>query len=183
MVVLEGPRVRLRPLTPDDFATVFNWFRDPEIVAPYDRYFADSYEPFTRSLSDPALPADSLTPRFGIAPRAGPGLVGVVGHYSPHPVLETVEVWYIVGDRAARGHGYGKEAVRLLVDHLWATTSVGRVGITCDVENLASVRLAEGLGFRREGRLSAAFFHHGRWHDVFVYGLTRADGWPPQPGA
>jgi RimJ/RimL family protein N-acetyltransferase len=86
-----------------------------------------------------------------------------------------------MGDRATRGRGYGREAVRLLTDHLFRTTSVDRVGATCDVENLPSSRLAEGLGFRREGTLKGAFYHHGRWHDVYLYGVTRAE-WL-RPGA
>ena len=80
-----------------------------------------------------------------------------------------------MGDRAARGHGYGREAVGLLTDHLFRSTSVERVAATCDVENAASAKLVEGLGFRREGTFRNAFYHHGRWHDVYVYGVTRAE--------
>ncbi len=175
MTVLEGPSVRLRPLVPDDYATVFGWYNDPEVVAPFDRFSVDTMDSFVRSVEAAPTDRSSLAARFVVERKDPPGVVGFVGHYLPHPVLEYVDVWYVMGDRAARGKGYGREAVRLLVDHVYATSSVDRVGATCDVENAASYRLVEGLGFRREGTLRSALFHHARWHDVYVYGITRAE--------
>jgi RimJ/RimL family protein N-acetyltransferase len=180
MTVLEGRSVRLRPPVVDDYPLVFGWYNDPEVVAPYDRFAVDTMESFVASMD--AMPGDpaSLAPRFVVERRETPGVIGFVGYYSPHPVLEYIDVWYVMGDRAARGHGYGREAVRLLIDHVLAATSVERVGATCDVENEPSYRLVEGLGFRREGTLRSALFHHGRWHDVHVYGITRTE-WTSRP--
>jgi RimJ/RimL family protein N-acetyltransferase len=180
MAVLEGPTVRLRPLGRADYARIFPWYNDPEIVAPYDRFSVDTFEEFARSVESAPDDAASLAPRFAIERKAEGDVVGVVGHYRAHPVLEYIDVWYVLGDPQARGHGVGREAVGLLVDELFRTTSVERVGATCDVENVPSYRLVEGLGFRWEGTLRSALFHHGRWHDVRVYGVTRAE-WTARP--
>jgi RimJ/RimL family protein N-acetyltransferase len=183
MAVLEGTKVRLRPLAAEELHRVFDWYSDPEVVSPYDRFITDTFESFAQSVvSAPGEPA-SLAPRFAIEPRDAPGVVGVVGHFLAHPVLETTEVWYLIGEPAARGRGYGREAVGLLVDHLFRTTAVERVGITCDVENVPSCRLAEGLHFRREGTLRGALFHHSRWHDTYLYGITRAEWAARAPSA
>ncbi len=175
MAVLEGPTVRLRPLTPADYSGVFSWYNDPEIVAPFDRFALDTYEEFVRAVETAADDPASLAPRFAVERRAEGDVVGVVGSYRAHPVLEYLDVWYVLGDPRARGHGVGREAVSLLVAELFRTTPVERVGATCDVENVASYRLVEGLGFRWEGTLRSALFHHGRWHDVRVYGITRSE--------
>jgi RimJ/RimL family protein N-acetyltransferase len=175
MSVLEGASVRLRPLARSDYARVFPWYNDPEIVAPYDRFSVDSFEEFVRAVESAPDDPTALAPRFVVERRTEGDVVGVVGHYRAHPVLEYVDVWYVLGVPGARGHGLGREAVGLLVDHLYRTTSVERVGATCDVENVASYRLVERLGFRWEGTLRAALFHHGRWHDVRVYGVTRTE--------
>jgi ribosomal-protein-alanine N-acetyltransferase len=171
----EGRNVRLRPPAPADYPLLYSWFSDPEVVAPYDRFLSESYDEFVRSMAGNENDPASLVPRFVIERTDPPGAVGVVGHFLAHPVLETIEVWYIVGDRDARGKGYGRQAVELLTDHLFRTTSVERVAATSDVDNAASCRLVEGLGFRREGTLRRAFYHHARWHDVHVFGITRAD--------
>ena len=175
MDALEGRSVRLRPLTAADRESVFAWYNDPEIVAPYDRFATDTFDEFVRAVEGAPNDPTSLAPRFGIAPRDAGAVVGVVGHYRPHPVLETIDVWYVIGRPEARGHGFGREAVGLLVDHLFRTETVERVGATCDVENVPSVRLLEGLGFRREGTMRSALYHHAGWHDIHLYGLTRAE--------
>ncbi len=175
MNLLEGPTVRLRPLGTNDYSRLFAWYDDPEIVAPFDRFLVDDPESFRRSIESAADDPTSLAPRYGIERRKEQDLVGTVGHYRAHPVLEYVDVWYLLGEPSARGRGIGRESVGLLVDHLFRTTAVERVGATCDVENVASFRLAEGLGLRQEGTLRSALYHHGRWHDVLVYGITRAE--------
>jgi len=175
MTVLEGAHVRLRPLGPADIPSVFAWYNDPETVAPFDRFSVDTFDGFSQAVASAAHDPTSLAPRFAVERKDEGNIVGVVGHYRAHPVLEYIDVWYILGDRAARGRGFGRESVRLLVDHLFATESPERVGATCDVENVASYRLLEGLGFRLEGTLRSALFHHGRWHDVRVYGVIRAE--------
>jgi RimJ/RimL family protein N-acetyltransferase len=180
---LEGPKVRLRPLVPSDYPLAFGWFNDPEVVAPYDRFSVDTMESFVTAVESAPDDTRSLAPRYVVERRETPGPIGFVGHYEAHPVLEYLDVWYVLGDRTTRGKGFGREAVRLLVDHLYDSTSVERIGATCDVDNTASYRLVEGLGFLREGTLRSALFHHGRWHDVYVYGLTRTE-WRarPRPG-
>jgi ribosomal-protein-alanine N-acetyltransferase len=183
MPELEGPNVRLRRLRAEDAPTLFPWYNDPEIVAPFDRFGVDSYDDFVRSLESAAGDPASLAPRYGVERRAERDLVGVVGHYRAHPVLESVDIWYVLGRREARGRGLGKEAVGLLVDQLFRAESLARIGATCDVENVPSVRLLEGLGFRREGTLRSILFHHGRWHDVYVYGVTRAEWTARRPAA
>lgn len=175
MTVLEGPSVRLRPPLPADYPAVFGWYNDPEVVAPYDRFSVDTMDSFVHAVEAAPTDPTSLAPRFVVERRESPGPIGFVGHYVAHPVLEYIDVWYVLGDRAARGKGYGTEAVRLLVQHLYDATSVERVGATCDVDNAPSYRLLEGLGFRREGTLRSALFHHGRWHDVYVYGIIRSE--------
>jgi RimJ/RimL family protein N-acetyltransferase len=173
---LEGPRVRLRPVMPRDAKRTFSWYNDPEIVAPYDRFSVDTFEEFERSIQTAADDPTSLAPRFVVALLDGDVPIGLVGHYVPHPVLETLDVWYVIGDRQVRRKGYATEAVGLLLDHLFATTPLPRLGATVDVDNQPSVELLERLGFKREGVLRSALFHHARWHDIAVYGIMR-DEW------
>lgn len=173
--VLTGPRVRLRPPVAADVPFLFPWINDPERVAPFDRFSVDTVESFAASLSDSDDDLQSLAPRYVVERKDDGTRLGVVGYYSAHPVLTLLDVWYILGVTEERGKGYGREAVGLLVDQLFRALPVDRVGATCDVENLPSARLVEGLGFRREGTLRSALHHHGRWHDVLVFGITRRE--------
>ncbi len=178
--VLEGPSVRLRPPRSADLLTLFGWYNDPETVAPFDRFAVDRFDDFAASVEAAASDPRSLAPRFVVERKVGGQVIGFVGHYQAHPVLTLTDVWYVLGERQSRGKGYGREAVGLLVDYLFHDRDVPRVGATCDTSNEPSYHLLERRGFRREGTLRSALFHHNRWHDVALYGITREE-WAARP--
>jgi RimJ/RimL family protein N-acetyltransferase len=69
----------------------------------------------------------------------------------------------------------------------WSTTTHGnriykatRIFATCAVEHGASARVLEKAGLRRRTVLHHYKEAKGRWWDMWLYDLTRAD-WQPQP--
>ncbi len=172
---LEGPRLRLREPRVEDHLTLFRWYNDPEIVAPFDRFSVDRFSEFEEALRDASADPTSTAPRFVLERKSDGRLLGFAGYYRAHRVLTLWDVWYVLGDPSARGQGYASEGVAVLVDFLFRELHLQRVGATCDIENVASSRLLERVGFHREGTLRDAFFHHARWHDAFVYGVTLDD--------
>jgi RimJ/RimL family protein N-acetyltransferase len=179
---VEGPQLRLRVPRAEDLPLLFDWYNDPERVAPFDRFGVDTYEGFRRAVAEAPASPDSLAPRFVLERRSDGRLLGFVGYYRAHPVLSILDVWYVMGEPSERGKGYGSEGVGLLLDFLFRSQPLERVGATCAIENAASVRLLERLGFRREGTLARTLFHHGAWHDTHVYGITRAE-WARRSGS
>jgi [ribosomal protein S5]-alanine N-acetyltransferase len=177
---LEGRKVRLRPPAAEDLPAIFAWYLDPELVSPFDRYSTDTFDHLADSVRSAPEDPSSLAPRFVIEARAGGPVVGCVGHFTSHPVLSFIELWYLIGAPSARGAGFGSDAVRTLVTHLFATTAVERISASSDVENAGSYKLLERLGFRREGTFRSALYHHARWHDVAIYAVTRSE-WAARP--
>jgi RimJ/RimL family protein N-acetyltransferase len=66
-------------------------------------------------------------------------------------------------------------AQRLLVEHLFATTTAHRIWAGTEVDNVHEQRSLEQCGFRREGLLRGAHFRDGQWRDSLIYGLLRED--------
>ncbi len=76
----------------------------------------------------------------------------------------------------ARGRGIGSIAQRLLVEHLFTTTSIHRVEASTDVTNVAEQRALEKAGFVREGVLRGAQYRaDGIHHDLVSYSVIRSD--------
>jgi len=75
----------------------------------------------------------------------------------------------------ARGHGYGTETMRLMVDWLFHNTDANRIEGATDLTNIASQRSVERIGFRREGVLRGALYRQGDYHDLARYAILRAD--------
>jgi ribosomal-protein-alanine N-acetyltransferase len=67
-------------------------------------------------------------------------------------------------------------ALRRLVDDLFRNTRLRRLEARCSVENVASYRALEKVGFRREGILRAYFILDDRPVDNYLYALLRSDG-------
>jgi RimJ/RimL family protein N-acetyltransferase len=81
---------------------------------------------------------------------------------------------------AARGRGAGTTAIRLLVEHLFATTGIDRVEASADRENMRSQRALAKAGLQREGVLRGAQLRGGRRRDMVGFAILRAD--LPEPG-
>ena len=68
-----------------------------------------------------------------------------------------------------------REAARAALAFAFTRMEVHRVEAMIHVENTRSIRLAETLGFQREGRLRGNFYHGGVFHDHYIYALLESD--------
>jgi RimJ/RimL family protein N-acetyltransferase len=76
---------------------------------------------------------------------------------------------------AARGQGIATAALRLLTDWAFTELGLGRVQVFVAAENAAAARVAEGVGFRREGLLRGYWEENGVRLDVVVSARLRDD--------
>lgn len=101
----------------------------------------------------------------------------VIGHlvFRPEDTPQTREIGWTLHERA-RGRGYATEAAHALMGYGFATLGLHRVIATCQPENVASWRVMERLGMRRE-----AHFHQsipqedGTWWDEYLYAILNAE--------
>lgn len=71
--------------------------------------------------------------------------------------------------------GYAKEGCAVVISHLFSAWSILKVVIEMDVQNQASVRLAESLGAQRTGFKPKAKFFKGVWSDEYSYAIERQE--------
>jgi ribosomal-protein-alanine N-acetyltransferase len=69
------------------------------------------------------------------------------------------------------GRGYATEAARAMLGFGFAELALHRVHANCIAENVASARVLEKLGMRREGQLRENAWMKGRWWDTLIYGI------------
>ena len=77
--------------------------------------------------------------------------------------------------RPYQGKGYATEAVTRLLEYLFGELGLRRVRATCDAENLASAKLLERIGMRREGHLIENIWFKGAWGSEYVYALLKKE--------
>jgi RimJ/RimL family protein N-acetyltransferase len=78
----------------------------------------------------------------------------------------------------SRGNGIGSRAVSALCEWAFRSLQLARLELRVDVRNEPSQRLAERVGFRREGIVRSSQEIHGERINEFLYSLLPADARP-----
>jgi RimJ/RimL family protein N-acetyltransferase len=172
MVSLSTDRLLLREYAAGDEAAVHAYGSAPRFVE--FMTWGPNTEEQTRAFIARQMEARQREPRtaFGLAVtlRADGRLIGGCGiHRSTGPDRAG---W--IGYGLARpfwGQGYATEAARALVGFGFGTLGLHRIFATCDVRNVASARVLEKVGMRREGHLREDKWVRGQWRDSYVYGI------------
>ena len=87
------------------------------------------------------------------------------------------ELGYMVAP-AARGRGIGTAILRALTDWAFADLGAQRLRLVVDVENPASLRVAERAGYVREGVLRSVHFKNGQRIDAVLLSRLASDPAP-----
>lgn len=99
----------------------------------------------------------------------------LVGDLALHFINEQqVEIGFTIAPEH-QGKNIAFEAVSTLLDYLFIELHKHRVIAITDTQNLASWRLLEKLGFRREAHYVKNIFFKGAWGDEYLYALLREE--------
>jgi len=176
--MLIGERIQLRAFRPDEFKMVRSWFEDPDkVTGPNQLYWPEMSDQVYQSLQQDSSP-NEREGRFAIELLDSQKVIGQIRYFTvslQEQVVEFFEIGYAITDLAERRRGYAKEACALLIDYLFDTFSIRRIGASTLGANEPSVRLLEDLGFIYEGAIRQAVTISGQWTDFFWYGLLREE--------
>jgi ribosomal-protein-alanine N-acetyltransferase len=92
--------------------------------------------------------------------------------------LQSAYMGYAIGKPYA-GHGYMREGMQLVIRHAFQTLRLHRIEANIQPGNHASVALARGAGFHREGFSPRYLKIGGRWRDHERWALL-AEDWRAQ---
>jgi ribosomal-protein-alanine N-acetyltransferase len=171
--VLNTKRLQLRWMDERDTAAHFAVFSDPEVT----RYWSGA--PWTemaqaaKGIADTiANYADGSGLRFGIVLRETDELIGNASLHHFFEQNRRCEIGYALGSRHW-GQGYAYEALHALLDYGFRELDLNRVEADVDPANIASGRVLEKLGFRKEGYMHERWIVHGQPADTVNYGLLK----------
>jgi len=155
--MIETDRLRLAPPSLADFEDSFAMAADPETARFIGGKAATREESWTKLLRNIGHWSAFGYGVFTVRERASSAFVGETGlahfgrgfggAFDPFPEAS----WVLV--RRAQGKGYAVEAVRAA--HDWLAKRQGAARTVCIIhpDNLASIRLAETIGYRAFGRV------------------------------
>ena len=153
----------LRPFTLDDVPAIARACQDPEI----QRWIPVIPRPYTEEDARTFVLADDLGHQFAITESAT--LAGSIGMRVNQFRVGHIGYWCAP---EARARGITTRALRLVSRWGLEELGLGRVELITDPDNTASQRVAEKVGFRREGVLRSHLLHpDGRRRDSVMFSL------------
>jgi aminoglycoside 6'-N-acetyltransferase len=184
--VIRGTRLLLRPIRDEDWRVIEEWGQSRDALwGPFQRFQIDHLPVLREAYRQTGL----LKRESGfllIEPVEDHRVAGFVRYTLiafPDADLPYPEIGFGIPDVSARGRGFAKEAVGLLVTYLFAGYPTERIAAFTDVENVPAQRVLERWGFQREGALRRVSFRDGQWRDLAIYAVlgenwrsSRTDG-------
>jgi RimJ/RimL family protein N-acetyltransferase len=171
--MLVGKLVTLRALTEADIPRLTEFRNDVEVelIGGGDPPRPRTVELVREFFAERAK--DTESQNFAI--EADGTFIGDCGVFHPDRRGGTAEVGIGIGDRDYWGRGYGRDALRLLVDYAFRLQNFRRLWLSVQAGNERAIRCYRAVGFVEEGRLREHVWSAGRYCDIVLMGLFRSD--------
>jgi ribosomal-protein-alanine N-acetyltransferase len=169
--LLEGKKVNLRVMEKEDLPLFAEWVNKPESLGEYNPLWQRSKAEWEKRYDNPSAEEKW----FSIEKKDGTK-AGFIQQFTIDSVLE---VGYFLAPEE-RGKGYCTEAVQLMVDYLFLSKEIVRIQAHTDVGNVASQRVLEKAGFKKEGTIRKKEFVRGEWRDRHIFSILREEWKEPK---
>lgn len=170
---LESSRLILRPFQDSDLESFLTYRNDPEVAryqswsVPYPRESGVQFVNLIQ-MTNPVSQGEWY--QVAVELKSTREMIGDVAFCT----LISDERQALIGYSLARPYwhqGCAFEAVSTLLGYLFEERDLHRVIAECDVDNVASWKLLEKLGFRREAHLVENVYFKGRYGSEYHYAM------------
>ena len=171
--MIRGNRLTLRAVERDDLPRYTAWLNDPDVTfhltmfSPFN--LEDETDWYERQRTDDTVLNLAIVINQEARHIASVGLMGLSRRE------QRAELGIVIGDKSQWGKGYGREAIQLLLDFAFAELNLHRIFLRVDATHTAAIRCYVSCGFKEEGRLRDAVYHHGYFEDQLIMSVLRPE--------
>jgi len=170
--MLEGKKVILRNIEPEDLEEYYKFCNDMTEIGPFWPLHlqtkAQVKEKYDKNLWGKQFGQLMITTREGKK-------IGLIHFFKGIPYTVGFEIGCFIFKEEDRGKGYMSEAFKLFMDFLFLSRQIPRLQVCFFEGNIPSIKIGEKYGFVYEGKLRKAAFHRGKYLDVLVYSKLRSE--------
>jgi RimJ/RimL family protein N-acetyltransferase len=174
---IETERLTLRPFAEADFDAFYEIHSNVEVARwlYHDaRTEAETREHLARKIAATAWSGEADWLSCAVLVRETGDLVGDIGMNWLSVEHKTGEIGFLFNPRF-QGNGYATEAAGALVSWGFDGAGLHRVIGRTEARNVASARVLEKLGMRREGHLVENEWVKGEWQSELVYAILERE--------
>lgn len=153
MPVIYGEKTFLRRfedrMSDAEIARLYEWSRDLELLQQSGGTPTELDETeFRDHVRSERLYGPTNRRMFLVFARDALELIGRMGIFAIDWNRRDAEMGIVIGVRAFRNHGYGRDAVRTLLHHLFTTSSLNTIYLYTFADNIRARRAFLAVGFR-----------------------------------
>lgn len=168
-MVFTGSLIKLRPFKEEDYKHTFNWRADAELRKLAQFHSFPVTEPLEKEWLESMLHSKSDKDiSFAIEELKDEKLIGYFQLKKINWISRIGWLGIIIGDKDARGKGFGKEAMQLGLHYAFDMLNLRKISLEVLSENLAAIALYKKFGFEEEGTLKQHFFFDGVYFNVKI---------------
>ncbi|MBA2250842.1 MAG: GNAT family N-acetyltransferase [Chitinophagaceae bacterium] len=172
MLTLESERLAIRNFDDTDLEAFYAYRKDPE-VAMYQ-----GFEPFTKSEAKifiesqkhKVFGASTGWHQFAVIKKENNLLIGDCAIKLNDFENNEAEIGCTISP-LYQAKGYGKETLLTILEFLFEKFKMRRIVETTDVENIASIRLLESTGFRKEAHFKENIWFNNKWGSEYQFAM------------
>lgn len=177
---INSHRLIIRNLRLSDLDDFLFYRSNPEVTKyqGFDPMTFDQANNFIQSQQDKVFGKPGEWVQYAIENRETKKLVGDCAIKLDENDIRIAEIGITIS-HTEQNKGYAKETFKSILNFLFNIDGFHRVVEIVDTENVASIKLLESLGFKREGHFMENIFFKGKWGSEFQYALLKKD-WEKQ---
>ena len=173
---MEGERLALRPLLPDDVGEEYSrWMNDPEVTEFLEsRFWPASPEQLRAYVAQ--MTKNPQVVFFAVIEKETGKHVGNVKLGPIDWIHRFGDMGILIGDKSKWGKGYATETILLMTRYAFEKLNLHKVTASCYGNNLGSIRAFQKAGYEEEGRRKSQCFSQGRYVDLVCLGMIHPAG-------
>ena len=172
-VFIRGRQILLRPFQTDDTILFSIGENDPEIRETLFLAFPINVDRIRERITAQVNSQNAVI--LTIAEKTTGKAIGQTAFFRIDPISRSGIFYLALLDKSKWSRGLGTEATRLMLEYGFNTLNLHRIQLHVFKDNKAAIRIYEKIGFKIEGTLREAMYHHGRYCDFLVMGCLKSE--------
>ena len=158
---LVGNRLYLSPMSVEDAAIYVKWLNDPTV----SENIGMDTKITTLESEKEWLKENQNKYNFAIVLKESDKLIGNISLIEADLIHRNAVLEIFIGDDSNRGKGYGKEAIKLLLEYGFNNLNLNNIMLSVYSFNKRAIKVYESLGFKKFGTRHKSHYFKGKFYD------------------
>ncbi len=158
---LVGNRLYLSPMSVEDAAIYVKWLNDPTV----SENIGMDTKITTLESEKEWLKENQNKYNFAIVLKESDKLIGNISLIEVDLIHRNAVLGIFIGDDSNRGKGYGKEAIKLLLEYGFNNLNLNNIMLSVYSFNKRAIKVYESLGFKKFGTRHKSHYFKGKFYD------------------